>query len=233
VDRLSGVVPPSSNPHGKTYAEWSGLWWQWAFSIPAGVNPILDPTGEHCDEGQSGPVWFLAGSFSSDPLTRSCTVPAGKFIFFPIINIECSTVEAPPFFGGNPDELLACATSFLGFNDVITCSVDGQDVPDVATRFRFQSPPTPFTTSVDNILGVPAGTNGLLVSDGYWIMLSPQSAGTHTIHFTGLLGGGPFAGFSQDVTYEITVVGGGRGPHVTSDPEGEGSTWGNVKRLYR
>ena len=69
------IIPPHASPYGKSYGAWSGLWWAWAFSIPAGVNPILDPTGENCDEGELGKVWFLAGSFSSEPTTRSCTVP--------------------------------------------------------------------------------------------------------------------------------------------------------------
>jgi hypothetical protein len=227
------VYPPEARPYGKTLAEWSGLWWAWAFSIPAGVNPILDPTGANCAEGQSGHVWFLAGSFSDAPLTRSCTVPGGKAIFLPMINIECSTVEPPPFYGGNEAELVACATSFIGFSDAVTCTVDGVDVSN-AIRYRFQSPVTPFTTSVDNILGLPAGTNGLLVSDGYWIMLPPLSVGQHEVHFTALLGGGPFAGFAQDVTYQITVKSKGRGPVVSSDPgNGEPALWGAVKSIYR
>ncbi|HEU5229311.1 MAG TPA: hypothetical protein VFU49_15955, partial [Ktedonobacteraceae bacterium] len=69
------VLPPSSHPFGRTYGEWSNAWWQWAFSIPTPVNPLLDTTGAHCSEGQSGPVWFLAGTITSGPVTRHCTIP--------------------------------------------------------------------------------------------------------------------------------------------------------------
>src|SRR5262245_14062593 len=65
------------------------------------------------------------------------------------------------------------------------------------------------------------------------MMLPPLSVGTHTIHFTGLLGGGPFAGFSQDVTYTITVVPPRRGQQVSSDPGSNDSSWGVVKSIYR
>ena len=82
--------------------------------------------------------------------------------------------------------------------------MDGVALQNV-NGYRVQSPATPFTTSVDNILGVPAGSSGLLVSDGYWIMVPPLSKGAHEIHCTGLLGSGPFAGFSQDVTWHLTV----------------------------
>src|SRR2546426_11911178 len=74
-----GVLPPHSHSYGKTYAEWSEVWWQWALSFPAATNPIADLTGADCALGQTGPdafpverpVWFLAGTFGS-PATRTC-----------------------------------------------------------------------------------------------------------------------------------------------------------------
>jgi hypothetical protein len=31
-------------------------------------------------------VWFLAGAFGADPVVRQREVPAGKALFFPLIN---------------------------------------------------------------------------------------------------------------------------------------------------
>jgi hypothetical protein len=45
------------------------------------------------------------------------------------------------------------------------------------------------------------GTFSPQVSDGYWIMLAPLSAGAHTIHFKGILNGG----FESEVTYFLTI----------------------------
>jgi hypothetical protein len=59
---------------------------QWSLSIPTDVNPVLDQTGEFCMVGQQGPVWFLAGTFFGGTVTRSCTVPEGTTLFFPVIN---------------------------------------------------------------------------------------------------------------------------------------------------
>jgi hypothetical protein len=64
-----------------TYAEWTARWWQWLLSIPEDRNPAADQTGENCDEGQSGPVWFLAGTFGGLN-ERVCTIPAGKSLLF-------------------------------------------------------------------------------------------------------------------------------------------------------
>jgi hypothetical protein len=81
-----GVQPINSKPHGLSYGEWSARWWQWILSIPAETNPNLDTTGENCGEGQSGHVWYLAGSFGGGPYLRTCTVPTGTSLFFPILN---------------------------------------------------------------------------------------------------------------------------------------------------
>ena len=43
------------------------------------------------------------------------------------------------------------------------------------------------------------------VSDGYWLLPSPLSAGKHTIYFKGTVTGGPFQGFVVEVTYKLTV----------------------------
>jgi hypothetical protein len=58
-DQERPVVPPEVNVFGRTYGEWSATWWQWLLSIPAPTNPMLDPTGQHCDVGQSDLLFFL------------------------------------------------------------------------------------------------------------------------------------------------------------------------------
>src|SRR3954452_5896786 len=82
------VIPPGTTIGGKTYAEWSAAWWQWAVRIPSPTNPVLDSTGQRCGVQQSAPVFFLAGSTSTTTVTRTqCTVRAGQPIFFPLINL--------------------------------------------------------------------------------------------------------------------------------------------------
>ena|SRR6266851_4713522 len=94
-----GVLPPNSHPHGLMYGEWSARWWQYAVSVP-GVDgkDVFDG----CPAEPSGHVWFLEGTTAVPPPTRSCTVPSGRMILFPIINAEWSVVEAQAN-GGSPD----------------------------------------------------------------------------------------------------------------------------------
>src|SRR6266545_3392369 len=50
------VLPPDTNPFGKSYGEWSAEQWKWLLSIPAPINPANDFTGANGAQGQSGPV---------------------------------------------------------------------------------------------------------------------------------------------------------------------------------
>jgi hypothetical protein len=203
-----GVLPPNSHAFGKTYGEWSAAWWEYVLNIPTPTNPVLDETGQDCGVGQSGRVFFLAGSNTSDPVTRVCTVPVGTPIFFPIINAECSDVEADPFFGSTDEERLACAQEIIdgvGIN-TLKATIDGKEVKYLH-RFRVASPPFEFTMpALENFLGLDGVTSGSSVSDGYWLMLHPLSPGSHVIHFEGAFVSGVGTGFSQNVTYHLTVI---------------------------
>jgi hypothetical protein len=63
-------------------------------------------------------------------------------------------------------------------------------------------------------------------------MLSPLSAGQHTIHFSGA---GTFFGspFSTEVTYNLTVASRRRGQESTVSAPSGSVQWGALKTLYR
>ena len=83
VPHNSGILPPGASAFGHTYGEWTALYWQWVLAQPTPTNPQLDPTGAFAGVAQSGPVWFLAGTFGSS-VERNITIPAGKAIFFTV-----------------------------------------------------------------------------------------------------------------------------------------------------
>jgi hypothetical protein len=191
------VLPPHASAYGKTLGEWSAAWWQWAISIPVTAHPLFETAG--CDTAQSGKVWFLGGAFTGTATTRECSVPLGKAILFPVINVECSTVEPPPFFGANEEELRECADAFQDTAFDLSATVDGRDIQNL-DAYRTQSPLFEFSAPADNVLFIPGPVSGESVSDGVWILLAPLSSGEHVIHFAG-----SFPGFPIDVTYNITV----------------------------
>lgn len=174
---------------------------QWALSIPLDHNPLTDTTGEFCAEGQSGDVWFIGGIISTQPspiqVTRTCTIPAGKVLFFPIINAECSQIEGN---GNTEHELRACAKNMIDNVTIKEVTIDGREI-DVKNKYRARSDLFVFTLPKNNILGLSAGSSKA-VSDGYWIMLTPLPKGQHVIY---IHGGAEVYNFETKVTYYITA----------------------------
>lgn len=140
-----GVIPPNSHAFGTTYGELAGEWWNWALQFPIETNPILNETGEFCHLGQEGKIWFLAGAFGGD-VVRECTVPAGKAIFFPIINVISFYPEFPdegdvcddPAL--SPEEQVRCnANDDVDPTDVLQCEIDGVPLQDLFS-YRAETP---------------------------------------------------------------------------------------------
>jgi hypothetical protein len=203
-----GVIPRNARPYGLTYGDWSARWWQWTISIPAATNPLLDATGANCAEGQTGQVWFLAGT-GGGPATRTCTIPPGKAIFFPILNIVFGSgvFDCDPTNPGVPCDvatLRANAASIMDNPILLEAEVDGRSLQNL-NAYRAFSPVFSITHPPDSIYGVPPGTYTPQISDGYWVMLAPLSVGAHTIHFKGVV---DFFGtpFETEVTYHLTIA---------------------------
>ena len=200
------MLPPTATPYGHTYGEWAAQWWQWALGQPAATNPVLDPTGADCAQGQQGPVWFLAGSFGSDPITRTCTVPSGAALLFPVINLGYFAFSDDPPEQRTEEFVRAQVAAAAGATN-LTASVDGVPVADIASYYE-QSPLFSVTLPAGNLFGLPEGfVLDPSVDAGYYLMVSPPTAGEHTIHFAATI---PSIGFSVDVSYRITVASGGR-----------------------
>ena len=173
-------------------------------SIPEARNPNLDTTGANCAEGQTGKVWFLAGTFGGFVI-RACTVPAGRALFFPPLNAAfgAATFDCEPTTPGVPCDvnvLRAAAAAVVDNPTTLEASVDGVPLQGLSD-YRVQSPVFSLTLPAGAVFGLPSGTFTPMVSDGYWLMLAPLSAGTHTIHFKGVSN----SGFEVEVMYNLTV----------------------------
>ena len=193
----------------QSFKQLSAQWWQWALSIPTSENPQLDATGEDCVVGQRGEVWFLAGILGGGTATRTCSVPAGKSLFFPVANSVffdspnvCQGPESIPI-----EEMRAAIAAFIDEVTNIGVEVDGEAIDSIHRVGRsivyavalpeenvFDAPCAPE--------GVPAGIYSPTVDDGLYVRLNPLEVGNHTLHFHAE---GP-GGFIEDITYNLTVV---------------------------
>ena len=207
-----GVSPINSSPYGKSYGDWGAAWWNWALGFPADQNPIRDSTGEFGSQGQSGPVWFLAGT-SGATVERTLTIPQGKGIFIPLLNVindyPCPDPNFQPAPGQTLEEFLTeGAVFFVDHATELALEVDGVPLGNLfdyrATSGLFTFTGDPSLTAVFDpcITGEPQSA----VTDGYWVMLAPLRPGRHTIHSTSKAEFPEFGfEFGVEVTYHITV----------------------------
>ncbi|MFN8473975.1 MAG: hypothetical protein U0822_17420 [Anaerolineae bacterium] len=214
---LTGVVAPDSSPYGRTYAEWSASWWQWAYSIPAATSPLLDTTGANAAIGQDGPVCFLADALCITTasnqcqhivVTRDVTVPSGKALCFPVHAAEWDNLgyNPPP----SVKQLRARTKEYQDGVLAMSASLDGVDVPDLdpmTSPYRVASPvfsyclPDGNGQAADCCSACGSRTVSVAVSDGVFLMLAPLPPGRHTLRFSATSS----TDSSLHMTYNITV----------------------------
>ena len=202
---------------GKNLGKLTGDWYNWTVSRNPSPLSGDDETGysqAQCDGNFVDGVFFLAGSITSDPVTRTCTVPANTPILFPVVNYACSAAptidpDEDGTFTGDPKPYNKCANGILDqvvLNSTTFATLNGQPLEIQ----RLES--GPFTLTVPSngqdppseiIPTVPPGSYKSAAS-GFWVYL-PQGLepGTYTLHWGGTFANG---GFKQDITYNLTVV---------------------------
>lgn len=155
-----------------------GSWWTWAASQLEADNPVSDTTGKNCAKGQPGGVWFLAGSFGGR-VTRTCTVPAGTPLVFPLVNLIGAS--------GDCDAFMATAKG--------SAVLDGDTVSPVsvaAKQIHFQS--------VDANPVTSTGGQHDAYACGLWVQLPPLTPGGHRLLIDGAAGT-----FTTHVDYRLTI----------------------------
>ncbi|MGC2596603.1 MAG: hypothetical protein WA395_00555 [Nitrososphaeraceae archaeon] len=198
-----GVFAIDSQPYGKPYAEWAGKWNQWLISVPQPLNPATDHTGNNCGQNQAGPVWFLAGT-TGGSAERTCIIPSGKAILFPIISSGCDYAAYPNV--KSEQALVSCARADDDRATNLQATVDGVPLKQL-DKYRATSPLSSITFPPHNLFGSPPGkTQG--IADGFWVFLQPLSPGKHELHFSGVTPGNPTTGtanFAIDTKYHLIV----------------------------
>lgn len=187
---------------GHVVRDYVNIWWQWANSMPPEYSPVRDYTGEHCHEGQKGDVWFLAGGYGTSTINRKCKIPAGKHLFFPVIN----TVYYPSHQGSlSCDQAKAAAA--VNNDNLLDIVIELDGIPSwnpASTRMASQE--------CFDLLGMVPPEFGPpeiypAATDGYWVMLKPLSKGKHILSFQAMYGkdDATHGEVAQDIVYELTV----------------------------
>lgn len=202
------VAPIDSSPGGKSYGHWAVTWYRWLLSIsstPDKPNPVVDPDGSQCGAQQVDRVFFLAGSLSSDSVSRKCAVPAGNALFFPLINRAWfSFPDDPP---EQRTERFARSQAKCTAPVRIEAWIDDVKVRNPTQYFTgpsgSRSPIFRAGLPADNLLGLPAGTEvGPNAEQGYYLFVRPLSPGTHKIRW---IASGCSPDAVQDINYTLIV----------------------------
>lgn len=217
------VVPVDAVVEGQGYAQWTAAWWQWARNADA--PPYLDPDGSECGNGQSGPVWFLAGTDGTFDAQRECNVPIGKYLLVSVINMY---MQSPLRLSkSGKKEFPSCESlkqQVALNNDHLASAVvllDGVQVKDVSSyRVRTESCFVP-----DPAAEVESGFHApIAASDGYWLLIPPLPAGRHTLAVGANYAApdGDYYRMSQNFEY-VLWVGAGQQGHVVNGVPGQDS----------
>ena len=172
-DKLSptGRLPwPDDSPEGL-----AARWLRWLASDT--TDPVRDPTGQLAYRNQPADVFFLAGTYGG-AVTRECSVPVGRPLFFPVVNTWANI------------------GSIRARKPSAWAAVDGVDHPvvEIITGRSF---------AVAGPWGNPV--NGMrwptqMKIWGLWSHVPPLPPGRHLIQFQGQDGN-----FGVAATYHLTV----------------------------
>ena len=197
------VQPAGSTFKGLTYGEWMAVWWQEVFATAthADMHPLLNGGAI---AGNNSMMLLVApvSPIGSPEVVIPVTVPYGTSLLLPIITVECSVAEDPPFHGEDETELRACADGLLDLVSDPYAEIDGIPVQDPA-GYRAQSPLFrygPLTSS--NVLGEQPGTQSDSVAAGYFLLLPSLSPGVHRITIRADVAP---VGLAADATFVVKV----------------------------
>jgi hypothetical protein len=196
---------------GQNLGKLTGDWWNWAVST--NPSPLNEEGGDPCGGNFVDGVFFLAGSFAPDAVTRSCTVPANTPILFPVVNYACGAAptidpDGDGTFTGDPKPYSKCAQDpidEIASNSKMIATLDGQPLEIQ----RLESGPFTLTNPSPRSEILPNAPPGSYKSwaSGFWVYL-PQGleprVEPYTLHWSVLPVSGE--GFTQDITYNLTVV---------------------------
>ncbi|MFE2529608.1 signal protein [Streptomyces sp. NPDC059382] len=180
----ASALPAAGSPSARaklSAADLQGRWWTWAASSVSDSNPVSDQDGHLCAKGQSGGIWFLAGSFGG-AVNRTCTVPAGVPVAFPLVNQFGEAGDCKEFMASARGSAVldgrALESQRYDATAVQISAVDGNPLTEGGGRLRTQA-------------------------CGLWVQLDPPAPGSHTLSIRGSSGS-----FAVSADYKLQVAAG-------------------------
>ena len=217
ADKWGGGI---AQVNGKAYGTLAAEWWQWAFDTEFSQfqNGEVD-----CSAGQSGKVWFLAGTLSGNPDERTCSIPKGKTLFFPLVNYGFwNPDDSCPEDQGFNCTVEQKRKNVIGFfSDRIPGNLGGSletyacQLSAIVNGVHVQTLGYPIVHTQSPVFPLDQVGDPDTIDDGYYVAIPPLDEGEHTIKFTGGvcfwnqspadISGDATPLFLVDITYTILV----------------------------
>jgi hypothetical protein len=198
---------------GKTRAQWATAWLQWLQAQDKTNHPLYDLTGEYCATGQPEDAFFLTGddvTYGTNTTNRTCTVPAGRPIAFPVFWWEGDNNGRPPEDRYPDSELKQSVLAAVNGVTDLNVTFEGKTyrLADLTplriglTQLDYTLPPK------DHALLEPWEDQPREVSawmDGFFVVLPPPPPGTYALHFGAKYIGNDGGPASTDSNYYLEV----------------------------
>jgi hypothetical protein len=155
-------------------AAWSADWWSWAERTNS--VPILEQGEVDCTLGQTGDVWFLAGTDGSAPVARSCTIPTNKTLMVPVHTAAWHNEGTENLTVAEKRVVLDeyYSDQVPGDYNTKICRVESYIYGQTVSTVRLQSPTFSFMADPE------------AVADGFWFAFT-LSPGRYNVRFRGTL----------------------------------------------
>src|SRR5919109_2748681 len=182
------ILDPDSTVEGKSIAEWTAEEWNWFIDAPADKHPGLDTTGAYQSINNDGPVFFLAGPLTGEPVAYGADDPVevdeGTPILLPLITEASFPGVIDPKYEHLPLEK-AVLKDVADLKDAVTslfASIDGVAIPEAELWEHwhetglFSMGPVEEGSLLDAWDILPVGTEVKpAAAAGYWLMLDGLS----------------------------------------------------------
>ena len=140
-------------------------------------------------------------------MTRTCSIPEDKALFFPVVN--SITFNTPNVCGQGPAdlpirELRATSAEFIKGVANLSVELDGNKIERVRhVRSELFEVALPEDNVFDSVCAVPARIYSPSVDEGFYVLLHPLKAGNHLLTFHAE---NTTTNFIEEVTYTLAVV---------------------------
>jgi hypothetical protein len=192
------VMPAGKTLGGAGYDEWLNRWEIWALATPTPTNPLAQAKRCQAPPQPFTKVWLLS-TWGGGKITITCTIPAGRALFVPLVVNTLVENEKLDTFA----KLRSQARTVFNDTKALRVTIDGAPIAS-PTAYRATTRDLTLAVPADNILGVPAGKVKAMGA-GYALLVTGLTPGKHEIVVSATIKPKGRPAFESGQRYRLTI----------------------------